>query len=191
MITLKQWMEVVGYRVTEGSDFTWNCFGADAKPYCLSAWDGDYEGSSANIVFDTDTQTVYMVEVCDYKNDRAYRLINPDWVKTYNNYGKVHYPESSNEAWDGVNFVDLETDEDWLEKSRAIVNGVEYDTRVSIPLDFSDEELLKYMTLAHERDMTFNEFITEALQQAIEAHKQDPAAFEVRINRWKEENDIT
>ena len=186
MITLKQWMEVVDYRVTEGSDFTWNCFGADAKPYCLTAWDGDYEGSSANIVFDTDTQTVYMVEVCDYKNERAYRLINPEWASAHNDYGKVHYPESFKMAWDNVDFVELETEEDWLEKAQAIVDGVDYDTRVRIPLEFSNEELLKYMTLAHERDMTFNDFIAEALQHVINEHKQDPEGMKSRAEQFSQ-----
>jgi hypothetical protein len=38
-------------------------------------------------------------------------------------------------------------------------------------VDFSDEELLKYMKLAHEQDMTFNEFVEQALRAAIEQHK--------------------
>ena len=36
---------------------------------------------------------------------------------------------------------------------------------------FSDEDLLQYMKLAHERDITFNQFIEEALRHAIEEVK--------------------
>ena len=79
MITLKEFMEVVDYRITEGSDYTWQCFGEEAKPYTLSAWNGNQDGWSFNITFDTRTQEVYMVESCDYKHQRAYRLINLDW----------------------------------------------------------------------------------------------------------------
>jgi collagenase-like PrtC family protease len=71
----------------------------------------------------------------------------------------------------------LESDEDWLEKARAIFAGEEYDTRVSIPVDFSDDELLKYMTMAHERDMTFNQFIEEALREAMKDFESNPKAF--------------
>jgi Asp-tRNA(Asn)/Glu-tRNA(Gln) amidotransferase B subunit len=39
---------------------------------------------------------------------------------------------------------------------------------VSVPVDFSDEELLQYMKLAHERDVTFNKFIEEALRHVLE-----------------------
>ena len=38
----------------------------------------------------------------------------------------------------------------------------------SIELDFSDEELLQYMKLAHEQDITFNKFVENALRVAIE-----------------------
>jgi hypothetical protein len=30
MISLKEWMELVDYRITEGSDYGWNCYGHDA-----------------------------------------------------------------------------------------------------------------------------------------------------------------
>jgi len=39
----------------------------------------------------------------------------------------------------------------------------------SIEVDFSDEELLQYMKLAHDMDITFNKFVETALRRAIEA----------------------
>ena len=109
MITLKEFMEVVDYRVTEGSDFTWNCFGPDSRPYGLSAWNGDHDGYSFNITFDTVTQEVYMAESCDYKHNRAYRLINPDYAQAYHRYAKTHNEDYADQAWDGVDYVDLES----------------------------------------------------------------------------------
>ena len=55
----------------------------------------------------------------------------------------------------------------FIQKALAIRAGEYYDTRVQVPVDFSDEELLQYMKLAHERDMTFNELVEEALRHAI------------------------
>ena len=78
--------------------------------------------------------------------------------------------------------MDLETDEDFLEKASAIFDGKDYDTRVSIPVDFTDEELLRYMTLAHERDITFNQLVEEALRHAIEEAKRDPEGFKARAH---------
>jgi hypothetical protein len=97
-------------------------------------------------------------------------LINPDFVKA--NEAEAKTRESSfNEAWDGVNYVDLDVDADWLEKARAIVAGKDYDTRVQMQIDFSDEDLLTYMKAAHEMDVTFNQFIVQALQAAIDKYE--------------------
>jgi hypothetical protein len=89
-----------------------------------------------------------------------------------------------NEAWDDVEYVDLEVDDDFIQKCLAIKAGEDYDTRVSVPVDFTDEELLKYMKLAHERDMTFNQLVTEALIEAIEEHKRDPEGAKAKAQQW-------
>lgn len=169
MITLKEWMEVVDYRVTEGSDYY-----AYGRAYALSSWNGEQDGYSLEIIFDTKTQTVYEVQACDYKHNRAYRLIN-ELHKT---------APKDDDAWDDTKWIDLECDDDWIQKALSIVAGEDYDTRVSIPVDFTDEELLKYMTLAHERDITFNELITEALGEAMKSYKEDPEAMRERVQEW-------
>lgn len=176
MITMKEFMELVDHKITEGGDYGWQCFGSNS--YQLSHWNGVHGkgGWSANIVFSTKNQKVYTVEVCDYTNDRAYRIINPDYVKKYNKESKDR-GELGNQAWDGVDYIDLEVDDDFIQKFLAIKSGEDYDTRVQLPVDFSDEDLLKYMKLAHERDITFNELVTQALTEAIQLHKSDPERF--------------
>lgn len=169
MITLKQWMEIVNYRITEGSHFQWECYGPHA--YTLDSWDGEQDGHSLSVIFDTNTQEVYEVQAHDYTNNRAYRLINPDYHKKYKKEAK-HRDCSMTEAWDEVEYTDLEMDEDFIEKATAIVDGEDYDTGIMVPVDFTDSELLKYMTMAHERNMTFNDFVNQALAEAIELHKQ-------------------
>lgn len=188
MLTLKDFMEIINYRITDGDSFGWPCFGDNS--YTLSAWNGEQDGWSCNITFNNQTQEVFLVEVCDYKNDRAYRLINPDWATAFRKHGEEECPGYANQAWDDVDYVDLETDEDWTEKARAIVAGEDYDTRVSVPIDFSDEELLKYMTLAHERDMTFNQLVEQALREAIDEFKRDPESMKQRAESWKREKNI-
>ena len=169
MITLKEWMEVVGYRVTEGSDYGWQCYGSDA--YCLDSWDGEQDGHSFSITFGQKTQTVYEVQIHDYRNQRAYRMINPDYTAAHSAEADSRTHHNSNEAWDDVNYVDLEVDDDWIQKAVAVAAGEVYDTRITVPIDFSDEELLKYMKLAHEQDVTFNQLVETALREAIASHK--------------------
>ena len=191
MLTLKEFMEIANYRITEGSDYGWQCYGHNT--YQLDSWNGLQNGYSLCIVFDTKTQVVYEVQAHDYANYRAYRVINPEYVNAFKN--ECDDRDVSDQAWerdDGtpINYIDLEVDSDFIEKATAIVAGEDYDTRVNMPIDFSDEELLKYMKLAHERDMTFNAFVEEALRAAIEEHKRDPEGAKARADRWKVEHDI-
>lgn len=187
MITLKEFMETIDYRINEGSDYTWSCFGPNAKPYQLSSWNGEHDGWSFNIVFDAGHQEVYIVEICDYKNDRAYRRINPLWELEYREYAKKHNAEYADQAWDDVNYVDLESDDDWMQKALAIKAGEDYDTRVSIPLDIPEDELMVLFKAAHERDITFNQLVEEALRAAIDDHNRDPEGFKQRTEKWKNE----
>ena len=164
MISLKQFMETVNYRITEGSDYGWECYGHDA--YMLDSWNGEQDGHSLTIIFDTKTQAVYEVQAHDYVNQRAYRLINPDYAKKNKKEAKKRNV-SRKEAWDDVDYVDLETDEDFLEKAQAIVEGINYDTRVQVPLELDDDTMFQMMRMAHERDLTLNEFVEDLLREFL------------------------
>ena len=167
MITLKEWLELADYKITEGDKYGWQCYG----PYShtLSSWNGIHGpgGYSMDITFSTKSQKVYEVGVCDYTHDRAYRMINPKFQEKHRKEALARNV-NLNEAWDCVDYVDLEVEDDFIQKVLAIKAGEDYDTRVSMPIDFSDEDLLQYMKMAHERDMTFNEFVEEALRHALE-----------------------
>lgn len=165
MITLQQFMELTSFRITEGSDYCWGCYGSNA--HCLDSWNGEHEGHSLSIIFDTKTQEVYEVQAHDYANSRAYRLINPDYKADFD-YESTTRGVNANEAWDDVNYVDLETDEDWIEKAQAIVAGIDYDTRVQVPLTLNDEDLFMLMKMAHEQDITLNQLVENVLREQIE-----------------------
>lgn len=164
MITLKEWMEVVEYRITEGSNFMWQCYGPNA--YSLDSWNGEQDGNSFTVIFDTKSQVVYEVQSHDYKNQRAYRLVNPDF-KFERDVESANRNVSLDEAWDNVNYVDLEADDDWIQKAQAIVADEDYDTRVSIPIDLPEAELMVLFKMAHERDMTFNDFVEQVLREQL------------------------
>jgi hypothetical protein len=173
MINIKEFMEIVDYKITEGDEYGWSCFGPNS--YQLSSWNGVHGkgGYSFNIVFSTKSQKVYSVEVCDYTNDRAYRMINPKYKNKHDAEGSSR-GVLGNQAWDDVNYTDLEVDDDFIQKCLAIRAGEEYSTDISIPLNLSDEDLLQSMKLAHEADMTFNEYVNHALTSMIEKYKHNP-----------------
>jgi hypothetical protein len=170
MITLKEYFELIDYRVTEGSDYGWDCYGPNT--HTISSWNGVHGrgGYSFNCVFDTKDQTVYEVEVCDYTNDRAYRMINPDHVDAYSAEAQTR-TVNPKEAWDDVDYVDLDVDDDFMQKCLAIRAGEPYDTRVSMPLVLEDDQLFDLMKLAHEQDVTLNTLVENMLRSYIALHE--------------------
>jgi hypothetical protein len=183
MITVKDFMEIVDFRITEGGDYCWQCYGPNA--YILDSWNQDQDGHTVSIVFDTRSHVVYETCAYDYKHNRAYRLINPDYKSAHSEEARSRDVDF-NQAWDDVNFVDLETDEDFLEKARSIVADEDYDTRVEVPLTLPDDQLFELMKLAHESDMTLNQYVEKILRQAI-----DSEGFLKNLEEMRDEYDFT
>ena len=186
MITMKEWMELVDYKITEGGDYGWGCYGPNS--YSVDSWNGVHGvgGYSFSIIFSTKSQKVYEVSMCDYTNGRAYRMINSKFQKKHDKEALARNV-NLNQAWDDVDYVELDVVDDFIQKALAIRAGETYDTRVSVPVDFSDEELLQYMKMAHERDMTFNEFVEEALRHAL-AEVEAGRLTKEDAQRWVVEN---
>jgi hypothetical protein len=81
MITIKDWMEGVKYRVTDNWDFQWQCFGSNAVGL-TSEW-GAQGGRDYTVVYDPTTMEVF--EVCSYSNKdcTALRWIHPKYKAAY------------------------------------------------------------------------------------------------------------
>ena len=170
MLNMREWMELVDYKITEGSDYGWSCYGPNS--YSLNSWNGIHGdgGYSFNIVFSTKSQKVYEVSVCDYTNNRAYRMINPNNVEKHRKEA-VARDVNFNEAWEDVDYVDLEVDDDFIQKCLAIKAGEDYDTCVLVPIDLPDDLLLQAALEAHKRNITLNAYINMALVDLVEKVK--------------------
>jgi hypothetical protein len=188
MITMREWMELVDYKITEGDSYGWQCFGPNA--YQLSSWNGIHGagGYSFNIVFSTKTQKVYEVSVCDYTNNRAYRMIALDKQEKYRKEAKRNFT-NLNEAWDNVDYVDLEVDDDFISKCLAIKAGEDYSTDVSIPLDLPDDLLMFAFKAAHAENMTFNDWMNKMLKSFIDKVKAGEYTRE-DAQDWLAENNL-
>jgi hypothetical protein len=166
MITIRDYMESINYRITEGSDYCWQSFGPDA--YRLESWSGEQDGTSVGIVFDTRTQVVYQMEAHDYSAEHSYRWTHPDYQTAFREESQQKLSkESLDVAWDNVKFTDLEVAEDMIIKASAIVRGQPYDTRVQVPVELNDSELFQLMKIAHERDITLNQLVEQILTEVI------------------------
>ena len=169
-ITIKDFMECVQYKITEGHDYLWRCYGDNA--YSLDYWNqkNGADGVSIHIVFDRIDQTVYEMQAWHYGANREYRWIHPDYLS-------LHATEADqrgldgDESLDGRLFIDLDLAEDMLEKANAIFNGLPYDTRVLVNVDMDDSTLNAAMRLAHEQDITLNEYVESILRKEIDRLK--------------------
>ena len=159
--------EALNHRITDGSEYQWDCYGVDAR---FLDYESDY--AYASVVFDTRTQIVYEAQVNSKDKDvKPYRWLNPNTKEDYLVECREKNIDPTN-AWDNVNWVDLEMVEDFLSKAEAIFNGEGFDTRVQVPLDLDRDELYKLMTMAHERDLTLNKLVEEILWNVINAEKK-------------------
>lgn len=172
MLFVSDLNDAFDHKISGGDNYCWQCW-PDAR---YLEYKSDYAYVSA--VFNTLTQEIYEVSI-DVNNDtwdtdiRPYRWLNPDFKQAYLNEAKEK-GVNPNQAWDDVNWYDLETSEDFLEKATAIFNGDEsFDRRVQVPIDLSNNELLKIAMLAHERDITLNQFVEEILRNEIDRYKEE------------------
>jgi hypothetical protein len=63
------------------------------------------------------------------------------------------------------------------------VAGLDYDSRVDVPLDLEDELVFEMMKQAHDRDITLNQYVELILKQAMDK-SQDTDSFDERM--WKQ-----
>lgn len=170
MITIREWMELVDYKITDGSDYGWDCYGSNA--YALDSCNGvqgkaDY---SFSIIFSTKTQEVYEISVWDLAAGNAYRMVAPNHITAYEQEAQQR-GVATNAAWDNVEYVDLEVVEDFMQKAKAIINGESYDTDVIVQLDLPDDLLLQAFQAAHAENITLNAYINKMLKSFIDQQK--------------------
>ena len=75
--TLGEFLNLIDYKVSDGSDFLWKCFGPNAYEY---SYDKPSE-YSFDIIFDTVDRLVYMVVLGTM--DKTYHWINTEYQEAY------------------------------------------------------------------------------------------------------------
>lgn len=163
MINLQSFLEAIEFKISGGSEYLWNSFGNNVRTIESSV----LNRYSASATFDTETNEVYMVEAHDEDLEISFRMINPDYINAY-----IDECEQRNVnfgiAYDQVRYIDLDHEEDMLEKINAIVNGEEYDTRVLLKLNLPEDIILALALQAHELDITLNDHMCNIIMEEVE-----------------------
>ena len=160
------------HKITSGGEYLWNCY--------PSPWTIDYTSKYAHgtVIFDTVTQRVYEVNVSPAADaygatePKPYRYIDPAYREAYTLEAKKRNVDPS-EAWDDVKWVDLETEEDFLDKAHKMFDGDSFDTRIQVPIDLDNDTMLKLCMEAHKRDITLNEMVEILLRNVIAEHERN------------------
>jgi predicted HTH domain antitoxin len=109
------------------------------------------------------------MEAWDYANDRQYRWIHPGYIESH-----VKESQERDIDWmvsiDNCRFINLELPQDILKKATAIAAEEEYDDRIMIQLTLSDPQQIMLMEMAHEADMSLNQFVEKILREKMARH---------------------
>lgn len=163
MITIETAIKLANYKITGGAEYQWKCFGPNAR---FMDFESNPNEVSFSLIFDTVTQEVYEATVCDYTKENCYRIMNPDYTDAYLCEADSRNV-NPNQAYDEVEYIDIDVEEDFIEKATAILNGQPYDERVTVAFNLPNDVLFILMKDAHEQDMTFNDYMTDVLERAV------------------------
>jgi hypothetical protein len=113
-------------------------------------------------------------------------MINPKNVEKHRKEAE-HKSVLANQAWDDVDYVDLDVVDDFIQKALAIKAGEDYSTDVSVPIDLPDDLLLFAFKAAHAENMTFNAWMNQMLRDFVD--KVDKGQYNIEdAKRWAVED---
>lgn len=106
---IEDFLSAVLYKITEGSQFIWNCYGANA-------WYLDAEYASA--VFDRCNGIVLEVSVHGETHDINHRWIHPEYLERYINESAARGCDPW-QVYDDVQYTRVDSEDDILALVRA------------------------------------------------------------------------
>lgn len=164
---LEQVNIALDHKFFNGSEFLWRCYGDNVR-----YMDYESEHGTASVICDSKTQRVFECTV-DAKNRdiSPYRWIDPEFKDAYEAECKER-GVLPNVFCDGIKYIDLETESDFLEKAKAIFNNEKFDVRVEVPLELDDDLFFHLAKEAHKRDITINKMVEHLLIDLIKEQNE-------------------
>jgi len=160
--------DITQHHIVSGCEYLWSCY---PDSHTL---DYENEFASLSVVFNKKTQEIYEANICvetgPLKDARPYRWLNPEYKDAFFKECKKRGIKKSI-AWDDIKYIDLDVEEDFLEKAQAMFEGKPFDSRIKVPLELEDDVMLQLCMEAHKRDITLNQMVEEILRAVIEMHE--------------------
>ncbi len=161
-------MVAADYMICDGSDFLFKCWGDNTHIIDFST---DYGFSS--VIFDKKTSEVYELTVSADIDGKpvAYRWLNPSYKDAYLEEEKLRGIDDSI-AWDDVKWADTDTEEDILEKVRAILKNEDFCRKVVMTLDLDEETIKLCEDIAKRDGITIDDVIEMSLIYHIDIYEK-------------------
>lgn len=157
-MNLETLLKTFDYKISDGTEYLWKSY-PSARYIDLRS-----EFAEAQIVFSTIDQTIYETSISS--DEYLYRWRNPEFIAAHDSEAKSRDIDPSI-AWDDVKYIDLEVESDFLEKAKAVFNGSDdFDKRIEIELDLPEDEIFQLAMMAHKKDITLNQLLTDLIVAA-------------------------
>jgi hypothetical protein len=163
---LETLLKTFDYRITDGCEFLWKCY-PDARCMTLSS-----EYAEISAVYSYIDQTIYEVKVdvapgAETDPALVYRWMNPEWKEAHD-AESVKRGFNPKTAFDDIEWIDLEVEDDFLSKARNMFDGkFDFDKRVQVEIDLPDDLILFIAKQSHALDITFNQYISQLLEREL------------------------
>lgn len=115
---LKKFLESVKYKISDGFEYQWDCFGPNAFSIGRELSVKNKFVYTADCVFDTKSQNLYEITFWDYKNNKVFRWIKKSFIKSFKaecQKKNVSFEEASDE----LKYTDVS-----FEKVISLINSV-------------------------------------------------------------------
>lgn len=133
MSLFQEMIVAADYKISEGSEYLWKCYGPNARFLDFKSEEFEIE---ADMVFDSKNQTVY--SACLFLKDKCYRWMNPDFIKAFKeeSYDKNIDPRM---AYEGTNFNECDVWSDFTEKVNQAFTTGQCSADILVSLEMTDE----------------------------------------------------
>lgn len=121
---LEEFLNFIGYRVTSGERYYWDCFGKNARYIDSDEVFSKNGFIRALAIFDTETKFIYQLESSDDRENIGYLWIHPLYREAHR-LEAIAKGVDPNQFYDDVEFHICETAEEWNEKTLKLLEELE------------------------------------------------------------------
>ncbi len=162
-MNISDFLIAINYNIQECVKYQWDSFGPNAL--ITNYWNQQHDETGVDIsaVFDGCTQQVYKIDACCSRTDCVYQWVNPNYLQAYH----TEFEKKSVNLPEEKKLVNIADDDQMMMICKTLYSGQEYNHKVSIDIDLPDDLLFKSLMMAHEQDITFNEYVSKVLDSYI------------------------